>query len=82
MVEHETDGLEVVISNPTGGQFLTKFILFCVTSGLSDNLTEMLIVKNSTDSNTQQNSDLAQSVEHWCNDQEILGSIAIGAIFG
>ena len=27
-------------------QFLTKFILFCVTLDLSDNLTEMRIVKN------------------------------------
>ena len=27
------------------GQFLTKFILFCVTLDLSDNLTEMRIVK-------------------------------------
>ena len=29
------------------GQFLTKFILFCVTLDLSDNLTEKCIVKNS-----------------------------------
>ena len=37
-------------SNPTGGgrHFLTKFILFCVTLDLSDNLTEMLILKNAT----------------------------------
>ena len=27
-------------------QFLTKFILFCATSDLSDNLTEMRILKN------------------------------------
>ena len=32
---------------PHQGQFLMKFILFCVTSDLSDNLTEMRIVKNS-----------------------------------
>ena len=31
-------------SNPTGA-FLTKFILFCVTLDLSENLTEMSIVK-------------------------------------
>ena len=39
--EQETDDQEAVGSNPTGGQFLTKFILFCVTLDLSDNLTEM-----------------------------------------
>ena len=39
--EHGTDDLEVVSSNPTGGQFLMKFILCCVTLELSDNLTEM-----------------------------------------
>ena len=48
LAEHETDDLEVVSSTPcTGGQFLTKFILFCVTLDLSDNLTEMRVVKNS-----------------------------------
>ena len=30
---------------PYWGQFLTKFILFCVTSDLSDNLTEICIIK-------------------------------------
>ena len=39
--------LGVVGSNPTVGNFLTKFILFCVTLDLSDNLTEMCIVKTS-----------------------------------
>ena len=48
LVEHETDDPEVVDSNPTG-QFLTKFILFCVTLNLSDNLTETRIVKNWTE---------------------------------
>ena len=32
----------------TQGIFFTKFILFCVALDLSDNLTEMRIVKNST----------------------------------
>ena len=41
LAEHETDHPEVVSSNPTGGNFLTKFILFCVTLDLSDILTEM-----------------------------------------
>ena len=41
LTEHETDNQEDVGSNPTVGQFLTKFILCCVTSYLSDNLTEM-----------------------------------------
>ena len=36
------------IPGPTArGNFLTKFILCCVTLDLSDNLTEMGIVKNS-----------------------------------
>ena len=47
LAEHETCDPEVVSSNPTGGNFLTKFILFHVTLDLSDNLTEMRIVKNS-----------------------------------
>ena len=33
---------------PHWGQFLTKFILFCVTLNLSDNLTKTPNVKNST----------------------------------
>ena len=33
-----------VCSNPNWGKCLTKFILFCVTLDLSDNLTEMGIV--------------------------------------
>ena len=37
---------KVLFSNPTGGNFLTKFILFFVTLDLSDTLTEMRIVKN------------------------------------
>ena len=41
LAEHGTDDLEVVSSNPTGDNFLTKFILFCVTLDLSDNLPEM-----------------------------------------
>ena len=41
LAEHETDDPGVVSSNPT------KFILFCVTLDLSDNLTEMRIMKNS-----------------------------------
>ena len=41
LAEQETDDQEVMGSNPTGGNFLTKFILCCVTSDLSDNLTEM-----------------------------------------
>ena len=41
LAEHGTDDLEVVSSNPIGGNFLTKFVLFCVTLDLSDNLTEM-----------------------------------------
>ena len=39
--EHGTDDPEVVSSNSTGGNFWMKFILCCVTSDLSDNLTEM-----------------------------------------
>ena len=46
LAEHETEDPEVVNSNPTG-EFLTKFILFSVTLDLSDNLTEMCIMKNS-----------------------------------
>ena len=42
LAEHETDDPEVVGSNPTGGNLLTKFILCCVTSDLSDNLIETL----------------------------------------
>ena len=49
--EHLTDDPEVVSSNPTGDNFLTKFILCCVTLNLSDNLTEMRIVKNSNVTN-------------------------------
>ena len=45
LAEHETDVTEVASSKPHWGQFLMKFILFCVTLDLSDNLTEMLIVK-------------------------------------
>ena len=41
--EQQTDDLEVMSSNPTRG----NFILFCVTLDLSDNLTEICIVKNS-----------------------------------
>ena len=41
MAEHWSDDLKVVSSNPTVDNFFTKFILFCVTSDLSDNLTEM-----------------------------------------
>ena len=41
LAEQETDDLEVMGSNPTEGNFLTKFILCCVTLDLSDNLTEM-----------------------------------------
>ena len=41
LAEHGTDDLEVLSSNPTDGQFLTNFILCCVTLDLSDNLTEM-----------------------------------------
>ena len=41
LVEHETDDPEFVSSNPT------LDILFCVTLDLSDNLTEMRMVKNS-----------------------------------
>ena len=44
--EHQSDDQEVVGSNPTGWKFLTKFILFGATLDLSDNLTEMHIVKN------------------------------------
>ena len=36
---------EIVGSTPLGA-ILMKFILFCVTLDLSDNLTEMRIVKN------------------------------------
>ena len=36
-----TDYLEVVSSNTTGDSFRLKFILFCVTLVLTDNLTEM-----------------------------------------
>ena len=50
--EHYTDDLEVVSSNPWG-QFLTKFILFCVTLDLSDNLTETRIVKNSIENDDE-----------------------------
>ena len=41
LADQETDDQELMSSNPTGGQFLTKFILFCVPSDLSDNLTEI-----------------------------------------
>ena len=34
-------------SGATGSNFLTNFILFCLTLNLSDNLTEIRIVKNS-----------------------------------
>ena len=44
LVEHETDDPEVVGSNPTEGIFLTQFILFCVTSDLSD----FFVLKNPT----------------------------------
>ena len=40
LVEHGTANLEVVSSNPSRDNFLTKFILCCVTLDLSDNLTE------------------------------------------
>ena len=39
--EQETDDQEVMGSNPTGDNFLTKFISFFATLDLSDNLTEM-----------------------------------------
>ena len=42
----DCDDSEVVGSKPHWEQFLTKFILFCVTLDLSDNLTEMRMVKN------------------------------------
>ena len=45
--EHQTDDLEVVSSNPSRGNVLTKFILCCITLDLSDNLTETRTVKNS-----------------------------------
>ena len=47
LAEHETDDPEVVCVQTPLGNFLTKFILFCVTLDLSDNLTEMRIEKNS-----------------------------------
>ena len=49
LAEHGTCDPEVVSSNSTGGNFLTNFILFCVTLDLSDNLTEIRIVKNSNE---------------------------------
>ena len=48
LAEHGTCDPEVVSSNPIGGNFLTTFVLFCLTLDLSDNLTEMRIVKNSS----------------------------------
>ena len=39
LAEHGTDDQEVVSQTPWG-QFLMKFILFCVTLNLSDNMTE------------------------------------------
>ena len=40
--EHGTEDLEVVSSiKPLWGRFLMKYILYCVTLDLSDNLTEM-----------------------------------------
>ena len=41
LAEQETDDQEVVGSNPIVGNFLTKFILCCVTSDPSDHLTEI-----------------------------------------
>ena len=41
LADQETDDQELMSWNPTGGQFFTKFILFCVPSDLSDNLTEI-----------------------------------------
>ena len=41
LAEHGTDDLEVVSSNPTGGNFWWNIFLCCETLDLSDNLTEM-----------------------------------------
>ena len=38
LVEHGTDDSAGCEFKPTGGEFLTKFILFCATLDLSDNL--------------------------------------------
>ena len=38
LAEHGTDDREVLSSNPTGGKFLTKFILFFVNLDLSNNI--------------------------------------------
>ena len=45
--EHDADDPEVVSSNPTRGNFWRNLFFCCVALDLSDNLTEMCIVKNS-----------------------------------
>ena len=48
LAENYTDDLKVLSLKTHLGQFLMKFILFCIISYPSDNLTEKRIVKNSS----------------------------------
>ena len=49
LVRHWPHDLEVLVSNPTGGNFWRNFFFALPCKDLSDNLTETPIVKNSTD---------------------------------
>ena len=46
LVRHWPEDLEVLVSNPTGGNFLTIFFCSSLCKDPSDNLTETPIVKN------------------------------------
>ena len=52
LVNHWPEDLEGLVSIPTGGNFLTNFFLLFLCKDLSDNLTEMPIMKSS---NTKHN---------------------------
>ena len=77
MAEHETDDLEVVGSKLHCAQFWTKFMLFCVTLDLSDNLTERYIVKNSNgktyDLFTLHGNGTRTDTVNWTTTQETIG---------
>ena len=47
LVRHWPEDVEVLVSNPTGGNFWQFFFAHPCVKDLSDNLTEMPIVKNS-----------------------------------
>ena len=51
LVRHWPEDPEVLVSNPTGGNFWRIFFCFSLCKDLSDNLTEMPIVKNSNEIN-------------------------------